>query len=79
MLDWKPATRGHKCFSGDILLDFYSGVLYQHLFDFQNVSNNDLQSAGAEYVAKMLLDNISLKSIKLSGNVQMNNILLYWQ
>uniref|UniRef100_A0A7N6F8T3 Leucine rich repeat containing 74A n=1 Tax=Anabas testudineus TaxID=64144 RepID=A0A7N6F8T3_ANATE len=45
---------------------------------FQDLSNNYLQSAGAEYVAKMLLGNISLKSIKLSGNVQMNIVSAPW-
>lgn len=35
----------------------------------QDISHNHLKSAGAEYVAKMLLDSISLKSVKLSGNM----------
>uniref|UniRef100_A0A3Q4M8Z0 Leucine rich repeat containing 74A n=1 Tax=Neolamprologus brichardi TaxID=32507 RepID=A0A3Q4M8Z0_NEOBR len=35
----------------------------QHL----DISHNHLKSAGAEYVAKMLLDSISLKSVKLSN------------
>lgn len=41
---------------------------------FQDLSNNYLQAAGAECVAKILLDNISLKSLKLSGNVHINSI-----
>lgn len=51
--------------------------MHQYLFWFQDLSNNYLQCAGAEYVAKMLMGNISLKSIKLSGNVQINSIYLY--
>lgn len=38
----------------------------------QDLSNNHIRSEGAEDVAKMLLDSISLKSIKLSGNVLVN-------
>ena len=41
----------------------------QRVFFLQDLSNNSLESAGAEHVAKVLLDNISLKSMKLSGNV----------
>lgn len=49
-------------------------TLYQHLFFFQDLSNNSLQSAGAECVSKLLLDNISLKFLKLSGNVRIKSI-----
>lgn len=57
-------------------LSFTVSSLYQHLFCFQDLSNNCLQSAGAECVAKILLDNISLKSMKLSGIVHTSSIEL---
>lgn len=69
MLYWKHATRGHKCFLGDILSDIKQYTAQASVLLFQNLSNNYLLSAGAECVAKILLDNISLKSMKLSGNV----------
>lgn len=47
------------------------------MFYFQDLSNNYLQSAGAEHVAKLLMDNISLKSLKLSGNVHINSIIYH--
>lgn len=38
-----------------------------HVVCVQDLSNNGLKSAGARYVAQMLLDNVSLKILKLSG------------
>lgn len=69
MLYWKHATRGHKCFLGDILFDVIQYSVQASVLLFQDLSNNYLLSAGAECVAKILVDNISLKSMKLSGNV----------
>lgn len=56
-----------------------SSYLYYSVFFFQDLSNNHLQSAGAEYVSKMLVDSISVKSMKLSGDVHIYTTKLYWQ
>lgn len=69
MLYLKHATRGHKCFLGVILSDVIQYSVQASVLLFQDLSNNNLLSAGAECVAKILVDNISLKSMKLSGNV----------
>ncbi len=70
---------GASAFKLIVFLEFYIrvyNILSQHLVCFQDLSNNSLQSAGAECVAKILLDNISIKCLKLSGIVYTNNIQL---
>ncbi|CAG10640.1 unnamed protein product [Tetraodon nigroviridis] len=37
-----------------------------------DLSSNCLRSAGAPYVAQILVDNVSLKTLKLSGNCHHN-------
>uniref|UniRef100_A0A8C9WCQ5 Leucine rich repeat containing 74A n=1 Tax=Scleropages formosus TaxID=113540 RepID=A0A8C9WCQ5_SCLFO len=45
-------------------------MLNLFLCPMQNLSSNHLRAAGAECVAKMLPDNVSLRSIRLSGSIR---------